>query len=266
MATIVSSYYRIPSKFPSEQYLSWIDNFLKLTAPRIIFTNQETFPLLKAKIPSSVENCLLVCYELEEFFTSQLIDESGWTIQSLQDTESSHSIPLYKIWNEKSRMLQMGVQMNPFATDYFIWCDIGCFRDANAFKRNPDLFDFPRINNLPQDRILLLEIQPFTTEEKLYPENLDARFQFVNRIGGGIFGGSKQAINTWGNKYYTLLMEMYRRSIFIGKDQSVMAFYTLLFPKEVSLISIPSGYPRDPWFYLTEYLSLAPKIEEITNK
>ena len=70
----------------------------------------------------------------------------------------------------------------------------------------------------------MLNLIPFSPEEKkLIDGRSRARFTQLVRIGGGTFGGSKNALEKWHKAYYDNIKYMMRKGLFFGKDQDVMA-------------------------------------------
>jgi hypothetical protein len=167
------------------------------------------------------------------------------------DTEKrvGHNMFLYMIWSEKSHFLKRAIELNPFQNEYFLWVDIGCFRVPNT-----QYIDWPNHNKMvavDKSKVLMLLIEPFTDEE-LKSVSLPS-FQFKNRIGGTIFGGYKDALLKWHDKYYEMLEHFISIGRFIGKDQSIMNSVYLL---NKDLVQLVNWVPRcpDKWFYLQEYL------------
>ena len=156
------------------------------------------------------------------------------------------------IWSEKSHFLKRAIELNPFSTDYFVWCDIGCFRVPNTrYLQWPSP---SKIATLDKNKVLLLSVQPFNPGELQcnHKEGLPL-FQFTNRIGGTIFGGGKDILLQWHDKYYEMLEYFISIGRFIGKDQSIMNSVYLLNRDMCHLVNWEPGCP-DQWFYLQEYL------------
>ena len=115
---------------------------------------------------------------------------------------------------------------------------------------------WPQSNKIQQlDKVVFLEINPFTETEKLEINNIDSRFRHVDRVGGGIIAGHKENLKKWHTLYYKNLEHFFDLKIFAGKDQSVYAFTILQNPELVELIKVPSDYRYDKWFYLEDFLN-----------
>jgi hypothetical protein len=97
-------------------------------------------------------------------------------------------------------------------------------------------------------------VVPFTPDE-LNCNTLEKlpSFQNLNRIGGTIFGGCRDTLLKWHNKYYKMLEYFISIDRFIGKDQSIMNSVYLLNQDLIHLVNWVELCP-DKWFYLQEYL------------
>ena len=252
--TIVSCFYVIEkSKHRLVDYVMWMINFFKIKTKKIIFTDQHTYDRLFKQILDP--NTDFYIYEINDFKMSKWMIEFEWLNQHNKDPEAIiHSKELYKIWNEKTEMLYKAIQSNRHKSKYFIWCDVGCFRNENMdkFKSWPSIKKLKKSN----DNIILLNINSFTKEE--LSSNDIVNFERLDRIGGGIFGGSINACLKWHTEYYKMFQNLRENGFFIGKDQSIMAnIYIDQLRKNnkmIDLIKIPHGYKGNKWFYLQDYL------------
>lgn len=247
--TVVSCYFRMKSKHSEDQYDKWISNFMSLDAKVVIYGDSESINHLQTKWPSISLSRIYIQREIVNFVTSQW----DWSFDLSIDEEISvgHSINLYKIWSEKIFMVADTITNNPFSTDTFVWVDIGCFRkssnDAKTFNGFPDKTRFDN------SKVTFMQIQPFTTEEKLHLETVDSRFRKVDRIGGTIFAGGKLALLSFRNLYEDIISEFKSTKVFAGKDQSLYAFLVLRYPKlfqvvDTNKVNLPNGF--DIWFSL----------------
>lgn len=256
--TIVTAYFQLPTaKKPHAQYLEWMQNMLKIQTPMIIFSDVESKSVIQQfrgilpthYITMGFEDFYTYRYDLE-FCEHQLLDH---------EIGIGHGAQLYMIWNEKSHFLKLAAEKNPFGAEYFLWVDIGCFREPNLHYLqwpNPEKVVF-----LEPDKMLMVQVYPFQEKElSLKNTTLESipSFQFTNRIGGTMFGGRKGAIEKWHTEYYQMLEYFIRIGRFIGKDQSIMNSVYLWKPNLVQLIS-QWRFPRhgmvSEWFFLHDYLN-----------
>jgi hypothetical protein len=251
--TIVTAYFKLPkAKAPHQQYREWMNNMLAIDNNMVIFCEHQMVEEIVEMRRDKMEKTHIIETSIREFYTYRY---SNYFLEhSKMDPEVAigHNIFLYMIWSEKSHFLKRAIEADPFESNYFLWTDIGCFR-----RPNTDFIHWPnseRIFALPQDKVLLLSVVPFTDSE-LNCGSLETlpSFQSANRIGGTIFGGNKQVLLDWHDKYYKMLEHFISIGRFIGKDQSIMNSLYLLNRDMCELVNWTPGC-SDQWFYLQDYL------------
>jgi hypothetical protein len=253
--TLITAYFELPiSKKSHDQYIEWMKNMLIIETPMVIFSDEASKPLIK-QIRGNLPT-YYVTLDFDDFYTARY--ETTFYEHQLLDHEIhiGHNPQLYMIWNEKSHFLKQAADLNPFHTDYFLWVDIGCFREPNTrFLQwpNPE-----KVAQLEPNKMLMIQVYPFRPEE-LEKRSLETipSFQFTNRIGGTMFGGTKGAIDLWHKEYYQMLEYFIRIGRFIGKDQSIMNSVYLWKPQIVQLISQwnePRNGMSSEWFYMQDFL------------
>ena len=241
MATIVTAYFNIPkSKANHETYVLWMQNMLAIQNRMIVFCDASSVQLIRNMRANNPCPIFIVETRFEEFNCYKYIDifREQYEIDHEKDI---HSVELYLIWNEKSNFLKMAAIIDN--TSKFVWCDIGCFRTPNTrFLKWPDA------NKRPDDKMLLLEVDPLNKEPNILPD-----LTRINHIGGTIFAGSSQAIFKWHDAYYAMLERLYAMGRFVGKDQTIMSSVYIEQPELCFCVKSPQGY-HDRWFYLQDYL------------
>lgn len=184
----------------------------------------------------------------------------NFTNEHARDPEAHlHSPALYEVWNEKSAFVRRVMESNPFHTDTFAWCDIGCFRsDLNlaSYRRWPE---GARLDAVDPERLVLLLMQPFQPGELAVSPatGLPPSFERVIRVGGTIMVGHRRAWERWIPAYYNALRRFAAVGMFAGKDQNVMAAMCALHPEFLLLVT-PTFIAShgDPWFFLQPWFSL----------
>lgn len=253
MTTIVTAYFFSKiSKASHEIYVERMKNMLVIDNNMVIFCEKKYSELIRELRKDKLSKTYIIETHYKEFYSYKYINTFLEHYNKDHEKQVGHNIYLYMIWNEKPHFLKKAIEIDPFNTDYFLWVDIGCFR-----KKNVDFIHWPnqiRINQIPKDKILLLEVYPFSEKELecKEKENLPL-FQFTNRIGATIFGGGKEAIIKWHYLYYELLEYFIIIDRFIGKDQSIMNSLYLINRDLCELVKWKPGC-HDPWFYLQDYL------------
>jgi hypothetical protein len=252
MATIVTAYFNIPkSKANHETYKGWMKNMLTIQNRMIIFCDASSVQLIRSLRLNNPYATIIVETKFEEFHCYKYVDI--FKAQHAIDHERSiHSVELYLIWNEKSNFLKRATEIEksfkePHNTK-FVWCDIGCFRVPNT-----RFIKWPDAAKIPDDRMLLLEVDPLNDVNEYANTGIIPNLTFTNHIGGTIFAGSSDAILKWHDAYFAMLERLYAMGRFVGKDQTVMSSVYITQPELCFCVKYPRGY-YDRWFYLQDYL------------
>jgi hypothetical protein len=251
--TIVTAYFKLPkSKATHEQYSQWMANMLAIDNEMVIFCDSAFVDEIKTLRRDRLAKTYICATSLVDFYTYRYVNYFLEHSKMDREVAIGHNMFLYMIWSEKSHFLRRAIEIDPFRSDYFLWTDIGCFR-----RPNTEFINWPnpaRISMLPKDRVLLLVVEPFT-EAEMIADSLETlpSFQYTNRIGGTIFGGGKQVLLEWADKYYGMLEYFISVGRFIGKDQSIMNSVYLMNRGMCELVNWRAGC-ADIWFYLQDYL------------
>ena len=249
--TIVTAYFQLNvSKASHATYTKWMKNMLDIQNPMVIFCDAVSKPTIESLRTGETT---IIETTFKDFYTYKYSKTFAEHYALDKEKHVGHNMLLYMIWSEKSHFLKRAIELNPFNTDYFLWVDIGCFRVPNTQYinwPNPE-----KVAALDKSKVLMLSVVPFTPGE-LNCNTLDLlpSFQNLNRIGGTIFGGSKDVLLTWHDKYYEMLEHFISIGRFIGKDQSIMNSVYLLNRELVHLVNWIPGC-RDHWFYLQDFLA-----------
>lgn len=128
--TVITAYYDIPSKKPRSEYLKRMENFLpQIPCNLYIYTSRADYPTLSKLRKSHLPRTKFIVKEFTELQEARRMEL--WKQQHKLDREKGyHSPELYIIWAEKIHMVMETIRDNVFGSEYFIWCDIGSFRNA----------------------------------------------------------------------------------------------------------------------------------------
>ncbi len=279
--TIVSCYYNLhKSKHSLDEYMSWISNFLfYVNTPIIMFTDGDAYDFMcqirkQANLQDSFFPIKKPLSALE-FSTPEWIDT--WTKQvEKSHYKELHNQELFRIWANKSFFVRQAIEVNPFHSEYFVWCDAGCWRDpriALSFGR-----DWPSTAGFKPGCLTLLAMEnlmPFFT--KLENPKIQTIDDVVLQIPtsnmltvcGTILGGDKAAWLRWIPAFQAVLEKFIQYDFFAGDDQSVITstmlwickqtpqFCPIVFqaPPENGFIEKNGVRMGDRWFALQVYLS-----------
>ena len=271
--TLVTAYYKIPSKYPHTEYDKWMASFLSLPTAMVIYTDEQSENEIRnlrcklhghADLTHIIVRPLMASLIYQEFY-------SYFKYCETIDSEHCHNASLYTIWNAKAQWVHEAVTMNIFNSRWFIWCDIGCCR--NGIGEMKPLLTFPNIQtiesklNLPNNKLCLFAINAFSAEEKRESERIIQKAQGRHesldlpavlrkpardyfRIQGGIMLGTARSWERWTLLYYKQLRRFKQNGWFGGKDQYVMNALALWYPNDVHVVAVPGS----DWFWFRHYL------------
>lgn len=266
MTIIITSWYKLSSKYSNKDYEQWISIFLlNITKCKIIiFTNNESLSYVEKY---SNENISIILHEYENFYCNKWHDK--WIINHQKNNflnhKSSHNIDwkVNMVWNEKVHMINMVANNYP-DNDIFIWCDIGYFRcekndiSIDDIKRWPNL---DTINNIDTDKIyygktchniiynhLLNYVNEITVSNfhtKTIPPNQIS-------ISGGFFIIHKSNIEWYYRTYYEMLKIYFQHNLLIKDDQIILLHIIATNQNRFHIISNDGN--SNPWFTFQHYL------------
>jgi hypothetical protein len=267
--TLVTCYYPLRSKYPSAQYIQWARTFLQLDASIVLFTEPALAPLFRSLKTEAKEKLCIVELPFDELDAWTLWKDQWIQQHELDPEKRIHSPELYAIWAQKAFFVKKAVDLNPFNTDFFFWCDIGAFREGSL--NSVVQTSFPNSRFLPTDRILLSSVGPLWADDSLRgPDGIKGDFLHVNRIVGGLWGGGAAGCVRWLAAYRSMLERYFSSNAgasnagdsnagairrFAGKDQSVMLSAYLEDTTLANIVQCTDVGNEDIWFYLTRLCS-----------
>jgi glycosyltransferase involved in cell wall biosynthesis len=251
--TVVSAYYPIRSKFTVEQYMGWISAFWPRTECFLVFYTIPELVSMFEELFCSRGSVKVIGLPLSSFSAFKKLSYKVWLSTKLLDKESSHTPELYAMWYEKKEFILRTIELNPFCSDRFVWCDAGIGRIPefiSVIKR------FPRRELIPKRKLLVLEIDPLKPEDCSIEQGIPGKFDHVTTFGGGILASDAEGWIRWSRAYDAMLMRYYLAGRFIGKDQNIMASMILQEPELAIVVKRPPSLgPIAGWFYLLLFLS-----------
>ena len=251
-STIVTAYFQIKSKHPTDDYFRWIKNFLSIQDPMVIITTSSLKDFMLENRPPNLKTKIII-RNMSQFFVRKRYGDDFWKKQHDMDIEKSlhKSEYLYWIWDEKSHWLKEIALLDPFHTKNFIWMDMGSFRNTKYNDKLVVTSDFTE-HKLLARRMLFLRVskavkwlQSKYMSKSLYRDVID----FNMYIGGTVFGGTRDAILLWHDAFYKEMDAWANASKFIGKDQSIMISCCYNNPELCAYVD-PNDQFGDPFFYM----------------
>ena len=260
--TIVTCYYKLHnSKHSDQEYESWMCNFLCTNESyMVIFCDSSTIDLIQNMCAGlkhkthiiKVDMCDLYCERYHQY----------WLKDEQRKDHPANNANLFTIWQNKSSFVSEAINLNIFNTQYFCWCDIGCFRDPVNAKK---YVNFPLIKNVKNEHMYLQSMQNIMLPEyydkinrmknnEIPVQNFLSR-KYMNdtaNIAGAIFLGHVNAWKWWIPEYYKTLEWLMSADEFCGMDQDVMAIVAISNKDKVNITQ------SDDWFnfqnsYINDY-------------
>jgi hypothetical protein len=163
-----------------------------------------------------------------------------------------HNEELYRIWANKSFFVKEAIQLNPFESEHFVWCDAGCWRD----NRVSSIYGkgWPSVDTLKPGCLLMLtmeDLDPFFQQlNELSIQTLDdvvtrVRTDNICTFSGSILAGDKAAWQKWTPIFQSVLECFIKHNLFAGDDQSVIAS-TVFWLCKTDPSAVPSIFMAPP--------------------
>lgn len=241
MATVVTAFYEIPSKFPKEKYWKWFDNFAEIPCNLVIFTSPNLVSKFSELRKKYENKTVIIPLEYDKLYHYQFYNL--YKKHYDMDYYKAHSPELYIIWAEKVKFVTQAIAWNPFSTDKFVWCDSGAFR-------NPGQGSFPNPDKIVSGKMNFLLLENFTDQDR--KSIIPGQTYGTVRIGGGIQGGDKDTWLKYEKLWDEMLAKYFKANRFAGQDQCIIGSVYLENPELFHLINA-STEGGDMWFHLLWY-------------
>jgi hypothetical protein len=199
------------SDISSNKYLDWFKNTLNINCPYIFFGNDNSISILKKYRNKNYLSCY-VNFDIDQFDTYKFIDDINI------DSKHCPCKELGLIWNEKINLMCKAVEMNPYDSDWFMWCDAGIctYRDIH-----PDTTFFPNETKLNKLKINCINV---TTSDKKYfdKSQIGKYYHYIS----GTFIMHRKFINKYNILYNKYLEKYIKKKDNIYTDQVI---HTLIY-------------------------------------
>lgn len=249
--TVVTSYYEIRSKFSNKQYWKWIENFCIIPCHLVIFTSADLVEKFKILRSDFIGKTTVISLKFEDLYHYQYIEK--YREYYNRDYNKSHSPDLYVIWAEKVKFIMRAIQLNPFKSSKFVWCDIGCVREEKFINT---LTYFPVAEKITGNKMNFLLLKKFTEQEYKNAESGILGQQYGQiRFGGGIQGADIETWEKYNNLWDLMLQKYFKADRFAGQDQCIIGSIYLENPDLFYAITVSKDYIDNEWFYLLHYWS-----------
>lgn len=223
--TVVTAYYRLPSKHSYSKYDRWMRNFLSIEDPLVVFTQSNMIERIKELRMHAANRTVIVECELNHL-PIRLLGDDFWHNQLQLDPEATRhkSYQLFWVWLSKTWWTVQAVHLNFFESDFFLYSDIGSFR-TDAFN-NKAVVRYPDV--VPDGTILWMAHHP--------PKPPPTRLWTSKRIRGHFYhsgslgAGKGESWIEFHSKFAATVDYFVAEGRFVGEDQFVLQSTCLLNP------------------------------------
>ncbi|GAU89547.1 hypothetical protein RvY_02086-2 [Ramazzottius varieornatus] len=195
-------------------------------------------PLLASFRENFMDRTEFVVLPFEDLPTFKLL--SVWKEHYLFDPEAErHTIENYILWNNKINFGTEAIKLNPFKSSYFVWCDIGSFRQPQFVRRYVNFPSPTKVAKHGKDRMTFMSYMPIRKEEYLIDNTtgLPAHdFLRDYRIHCPVFTGHQKAWDQYARLFYSTLRLFIQSGRFAGKDQNIVTSVSVMYPNSTTLI------------------------------
>jgi len=247
--TVVTSYHNGKNKYTHEHYLKWAKNFLSIPFDLVVFTNKENISWireLRGNLP-----LVLIEKNLEDFqhynFFQKYKDIAELDNERNPNTGVKyHSAELYIIWNEKVKLVNQAIKENPYKSNFFIWCDIGTFREESYIK-----------NNFTSDKLINSNKMTFVMNSEIDDQYYRNGYLIDIVLGaqGNLQIGDHRSWKVYDYLYNQIRDELLLKNETIGKDQTITSTMIMRYPNLFDLIYQDPKDHKNRWWYGLDHYS-----------
>ena len=237
--TVVTAYYK--NLYDSD--LKAVSDFLHAPFNLVVFTDKENIDWLRKErgnLPMKI-----IEKECESFYHSKFLKTYERDYE--QDVNKSNSPELYVLSAEKVKFVNQAIDMDPYDSDYFVWCDIDTFRESGYINNNFLSSKFMwkgRMGFAIIEEFTLLEMAekiPTIQEPKAKASTRNYAIHSVARVAGNVQVGDIAAWRVYNEVWDITRDDMIDNGIHTSNDQRVMGAIALRYPWLVRLEYVDLG-------------------------
>jgi hypothetical protein len=221
--TIVTAYFRVKSKHSSDKYDNWMRNIFSLQDCMVIFTQPDMVETVKSLRAHALNKTVIVVQQsMADLPVSKLYQEthnnSFWQDQLIMDKEGKQhkSFELFWIWLSKSWWVLQAIEQNFFHSDFYMYSDIGCFR--NSGYNGKTLIQHPEITN--NTVLWMAHHKPNPPPVRLWNDKFRDKANFYHSGSQG--AGTVLAWRRFHRVFAETMDQFASNGLFIGEDQCIL--------------------------------------------
>jgi len=235
MITFSTCYYIIPSKFHSNKYIEWMNNFISIVNNfyLVIYTDENTSKYINTRHNPKIK---VIIKPFEEFYNYRY--KEFW-IQNHNKNKLLNKNTCWQVnmlWSEKIAFVKETFERKYFETEFYGWCDIGYFRNRQNDIHTNHLQNWAHtsvIKNINTTKIIYGCVQ----NDNNYLNNLINGINNKNNnglpiipipenqisISGGFFILHQSLIPEWFSLYDNKLAKYFLHDYLVKDDQIILA-------------------------------------------
>lgn len=226
-STIVTAYFKIPSKHKASQYDRWMKYFLSVKDCLVIFAGQESMAWITELRKDYPTRTVLIEMEVKDLPISRLhasdssptIENAFWKHQLQIDVEKKRHkhFFLFHIWLSKSWFVQEAIKQNYYQSDYFMWQDIGSYRNANYHLQTI----IEHVEVIPPKQVLwLAHHPPNPPPQAIWCDKDEKPEHFFHSGSQGV--AHKDAWLEYHYRFAETIDLFIEKNMFLGEDQCLL--------------------------------------------
>jgi hypothetical protein len=257
--TLVTGFFRVPGKFNNNEtsYSRWQEYFLtQIETPLIAFCDKES----ESVIVSLRRNKPIQVVVVDGIWSLPCYDEKMKTKYFHLRKRLRWHPDLYAIWNAKPYFLQKATEMDLYKSKYFLWVDIGSFRDPqHSYRWWPSVDKLNRLfsQRRADDMLNFAVTSADDIHDLLAVTNKNDELVKKPIIQAACFGGKKEAVQWYSTEFYRFLTLLVDKNP-PGNEQQIMnnmagIFRSRMLVADMNKASHSCG--KDKWFMFQSYLA-----------
>lgn len=225
--TIVTGYFPIKSKYPTSEYMKWMQYLLSIQDCMVIYAPQSLAANITALRQHALRKTVLIHMDITDLPIANLralsssTSSSFWSHQLDLDFERRRhkSFQLFWIWLSKSWCVIQAMAQDFFHSNIFLWQDIGSFR-RRSWWTGKRIVQHAEI--IPRGTLLWMAHHP-PNPPPTGPLWNDKRNEFQYYFhSGSQAAGSKEAWFQFHDRFAETVDLFLQHDMFIGEDQCVL--------------------------------------------
>lgn len=246
--TIVTAYYQVKNKSGHHKYLEWANKFLSIPFNLVVFTDKENADWIK-KARGDLP-LVIIEKKFEDLYHNKFYDIYN-DFYVNKDPLKSRSPQLYILWAEKVKFVNEAIKLNPYKSEYFLWTDIGTFREDNYVDMN-----FADTKHMWRDHISYTLIEEFSLDEISSGVFTDKEVvKGYIRTAGNHQVGDIYSWRVYNEVWDNTIQKLIEQGILTGCDQQITNNIALALPELIRLLYVDLRFKGNPWWYSLLYYS-----------